>query len=193
MHYRMFVTFNKDHAEDSEQAREYAESTLLDDSSFIGEGGRFGSSICDWFQIGGRWSGELSELTWGKKFYKEAEKMQKKASVEIRGVHYGSADIENNKKQAELKRKVEKLYQKALPEELKDKGLVYDRHQHVQDHYFDDAMVVTPQIYNKVLAKNEGEDQSDGEWGLNFCDLDWDCVSKDFINKKWIVVVDYHC
>lgn len=191
MHYRMFVTFNKDHAEDSEQAREYAESTLLEDTSFIGEGGRFGSTICDWFQIGGRWSGELSELTWGKKFFKEVEQMQKEAAVEIRGVFYGSSD--KTKKQAQLKAKVEKLYQKALPDHLKNQGLVYDRNPHQKDHYFDDAMVITPQIYKEVLLKNEGEDQGSGEWGVNFCDLDWDAVSKDFINKKWIVVVDYHC
>ena len=30
---------------------------LQEDRSFCGDGGRFGHPLCDWFVIGGRWSG----------------------------------------------------------------------------------------------------------------------------------------
>ena len=65
MHYRVLVTFEKEAAKTSQEAREYAFWTLMEDTSFIG-GGRFGSAWCDWFVIGGRWSGELSRATWAK-------------------------------------------------------------------------------------------------------------------------------
>ncbi len=48
-------------------------------------------------------------------------------------------------------------------------------------------MLVTSELY-ELLKPYEGVDQSEGE----YVDLDWDCVSQDFIHTKWLVVVDYH-
>lgn len=58
MHHRYFVLTDKANAKTSLQARTYVES-WLNEEGFAGEGTRFSSSFCDWFVIGGRWSGEL--------------------------------------------------------------------------------------------------------------------------------------
>ena len=59
MHYLMFVTLTRLPGETSLDARRRVQNLLLEDDSFCGEGGRFGSPLCDWFVIGGRWSGKL--------------------------------------------------------------------------------------------------------------------------------------
>jgi hypothetical protein len=41
------------------------------------------------------------------------------------------------------------------------------------------------------LNKYEGEHQVDDD-GLEFADLNYDCVEEDFIGNMWIVVVVYH-
>jgi hypothetical protein len=62
--------------------------------------------------------------------------------------------------------------------------------------YDDDAMLVTPELYDKCLRRFEGEYACTGDPGQDdptFADLDREEVSEDFIGEKWIVVVDYHC
>ena len=58
MHTRFLVTFGKEEADDSRSAREYVNNLLVEEG-FVGAG-RWGSGLCDWFVIGGRWSGTLS-------------------------------------------------------------------------------------------------------------------------------------
>ncbi len=69
MHQRLLVTFSTDGIETSEQARKYAFNELSHDTSFISDSdspNRFGGGIADWFKIGGRWSGELTEIKTGQ-------------------------------------------------------------------------------------------------------------------------------
>lgn len=51
-----------------------------------------------------------------------------------------------------------------------------------------DAMLVTPELYEKHLKEFEGESSYDTE----FVDLDYEAVSPDFIGRKFLIVVDYH-
>jgi len=185
VHSRLFVTCNKEHAETSQQAREYVYDMLCNDNSFVGDGGRFGASVADWFVIGGRWSGELSRATWAKDINKSIEELEKKEEITLWGAFYGNS--EKAEKQKQLIGEVEVLYQKSLPDEYRDKGLVYVRDNYGSFGYEDDAMVVTSDLYS-LLKPYEGVDQSEGE----YIDLDWDSVSQDFIHTKWLVVVDYH-
>ena len=57
MHYLMLITLTMLPGETSQHARERAYFLLQEDRSFCGDGGRFGHPLCDWFVIGGRWSG----------------------------------------------------------------------------------------------------------------------------------------
>ena len=185
MHSRLLVTCNKDTAETSQEARKYVYYTLSNDPSFAGDGGRFGAPLADWFVIGGRWSGELSRATWAKDVTKFIEDLEKKEEIQLWGTFYGNS--EEAEKQKQLIAEVEALYQKALPAEYRNTGLVYVRDLDGSFGYEDDAMLVTSDLY-KLLQPYEGLDQSEGE----YVDLEYDCVSQEFIHTKWLVVVDYH-
>jgi hypothetical protein len=64
----------------------------------------------------------------------------------------------------------------------------YSRDRHLHRGYPDDAMIVSEALYDALLAVNEGTDSD----GYGFADLDGDEVSRSFIGRKWLVVVDYH-
>ncbi len=115
----------------SEQARDYVSQWLLDEH-FV-SGGRFCQGWCDWFVIGGRWSGILTEKP-------EAETAQRSNQYDLAGTE-------------------------------------------------DDAMIVTPEVYEKHLKQFEGQyGESPAEWW----DIEESEMSADFVGKKWVVVVDYH-
>jgi hypothetical protein len=63
----------------------------------------------------------------------------------------------------------------------------YWRNQYAQYGYDDDAMLVTPELYEKLLHMYEGDFESE-----DYADLECDDVSPDMVGKKWLVVVDYH-
>ena len=71
MHFRMFVTSSYSDDADSLTVRSSVFHTLASDESFCGSGGIFGSPVCDWFEICGRWSGVLAIAQIGK-FYRAA-------------------------------------------------------------------------------------------------------------------------
>src|SRR5271166_2118870 len=68
MHYLMLATFTFLDGDTSQDARQQAENLLQQDDSFCGDGGRFGSPLCDWFVIGGRWSGVLQQTLLGDEY-----------------------------------------------------------------------------------------------------------------------------
>ena len=189
MHYRLIVTIDKKHAKTSKEARTHVFNELHADHSFCGEGGRFDSPVADWFVIGGRWSGELSDNTWAKGVIKKIATLEKERDIQVAGVHYG--DDRKKAKQAEVKDMVEAMYKGALPAKYKKAGLCWDRDTYNELGYEDDAMIVDKELYKTFLKEWEGEDIGN-ELEVCYVDLDYDCVDKDMIGKKWIVVVDYH-
>lgn len=175
MHFRAIVTFNKDEAENSKEARSHAEY-FLQDNGFCSQG-FFSSGPADWFVIGGRWSGSLQRAYVDfDKFHKRAMKsLNKKKDLFL---SYGDTDNKDNQK------KFQKIW-----EELGGKGInLYGRDQYSDEGYDDDAMIVDEVLYKEELQKHEG---SEGN-GESFWDLDFEPVDRGFIGKKWIVVVDYH-
>jgi len=54
MHHRLLITLDFPAGADSADVRGGVYKKLMDDDSFCGEGGVFGSPLCDWFVIGGR-------------------------------------------------------------------------------------------------------------------------------------------
>ena len=187
MHYRMLVTFDRNEAQDSAEARDHVSEELIEDTTFM-EGGRFSMGYCDWFVAGGRWSGELSRATWAQAVQKEIDQLEKQEGLQVWGVYYG--DQEKRDRQAVLK--VKALYAEALPEAYQGQGLVYTRDTYQDMGYEDDAMLVSEQLYDALLAEYEGQDLADDWFGVAFVDLDWEPVSRDFVDKKWLVVVDAH-
>lgn len=188
MHNLCLITIDRDRAKTSEEARTYVIKELETDLSFVGEG-RF--CYADWFAVGGRWSGFLSEKTWAKETIEKIQAIEKREEVQVRGTWYG--DPEKTKQQETVKIEVEKLYTQALPNTYKDKGLCYTRDQYSVNGYEDDAMIVTGELYDAFLAKFEGKKRVVDDLYLDFADLGWGTVDKGgYVNKKWLVVLDLH-
>lgn len=182
MHYRFLVTFDSRHAATSPEARQYVFETLHNEHFCCGEG-RFASGIADWFVIGGRWSGELSRHSWGKKLYTEIDAIEKEHDIQIWGAHY--ADPQMQALQQQLTRCVQKLWDSAAPGAYK--GIPIQRDTYKEDGYEDDAMLLTQELYDALLKEHEGAAESDYH-----ADLDDEEVAAAFVGNKWIVVVDYH-
>ena len=173
MHNRLYVTLAAPADAGSEHIREDVFNRLMEDASFCGEGGRFGHPLCDWFVIGGRWSGLLADTLTAGEFTAKAKALPGMDAEFIRQSvvesHTGELD--------------------ALWHSLRGTGPnPYSRNSYLQHGYADDAMPVSEALYKALLAEYEGID-SDGD---HFSDLDFDEVNRGFIGRKWLVVVDYH-
>lgn len=174
MHYRMLVTISRPKGANSEDARIAVHHALINDDSFCGEGGRFGSPLCDWFVIGGRWSGLLAEITIGGAF-KETIRSR---FPELAGPSYSQAAAER--------------YAAELDAVWQAHGGTgrspYTRSGYDEFGDPDDAMLLTDRLYDALLKEHEGASVD----RPGYADLDDEALERSFIGRKWLVVVDYH-
>ena len=180
MHTLLLVTLSMSEGATSEDARCRAYSRLLDDPTFCGEGGRFGSPQCDWFVIGGRWSGILQKTLLGRKY------------------------------QTAFKREFPQFANSWYPRDLVDQhrdelNWFWHRFGGKDDHPIarsgwrdqgsdDDAMPVNRRLYGRLLKDHHGYATNRPGVGsiCDFADLDNESLEDSFIGRKWLVVVDYH-
>jgi hypothetical protein len=181
MHFRFLVTFELNAAETSETAREYVLDTLLEEG-FCGEG-RWGGGLCDWFVIGGRWSGELSRHSWAKEITAQMEALEREHAVQVWGAFY--ADREKQRIQKELAKKFQQMWDAEAPAAYA--AIPYDRDTYQRSGYEDDAMLLSQELYDALLKEYEGKEESE-----HHADLEDEPVSPAMIGRKWLVVVDYH-
>jgi hypothetical protein len=178
MHHLMLVTLELPDDATPSDARLQAHNMLCEDPSFAGEGGRFGAPMCDWFVIGGRWSGLLKKALLGEPYRAAFER----DFPEMAKDWYTSDLIEKNR------RRLNRFWRKFGG--TGDHPIVrsgYDNHGHD-----DDAMLVDDALFRHFLAQYRGEStQVEGDSGT-FADLDDEPVAESFIGRKWLVVVDYH-
>lgn len=78
MHYAAYVLVSKAEATTSVEARQEVMNSLEGDPSFVGEGGRFFTPVCDWFVIGGRFSGWLYPQQIRDEFFHQADQLNSK-------------------------------------------------------------------------------------------------------------------
>jgi hypothetical protein len=177
MHHRLLATITLPESATSAGARQNVHDTLMSDDSFCGSGGRFGSPLCDWFVIGGRWSGLLAETIIGPAF--------KSAVIarfpEMNKGYWPQSLADRHGPELD-----------ALWREHGGTGpSPYTRSGYEELGYADDAMAITPALYAALLCEYEGCDSYDCDRD-GFVDLDYDTVQPDFVGRKWLVVVDYH-
>jgi len=173
MHYLMLVTLGTAAAATSLDARRQAQAELLNDDSFCGEGGRFGSPLCDWFVIGGRWSGRLKQTLLGEPY----QAALGRDFPEIAAGWYPTSLVDTHRD------RLNRLWRQFGG--TGPSPLVRSSYDHLGCD--DDAMVVDRALYDGFLAGYHGEsDRSE------FADLDNESVDETFIGRKWLVVVDYH-
>ncbi len=185
MHYRLYVLTNKENAKTSKEARDYVYNELSNDSSFVGDGGRWNCPISDWFVIGGRWSGALVQLLLDqnilKKFWKEFEKQQ-------------LGWTNNTDKKTEIQQKKgQKLFMKYFPK-FKGEIPIWRDAGYLHKGNEDDAQIVTKELW-EVLKKEykDGIPSEPNPEDDKLCDLESnEVVKENVISKKWLVVVDYH-
>ncbi len=180
MHYLMLVTLTMLAGESSHDARQRAYRLLLEDDSFCRDGGgRFGSPLCDWFVIGGRWSGLLQETLLGDAYQAAfRQEFPKMAS------DYFPASLVDQHRDA-----LNRLWQRFGG--IGANPVTRSSYEELGDD--DDAMQVDPDLYSHFLKPLAGKSTClDGVSSHRFADLDGDDVDETFIGRKWLVIVDYH-
>ena len=182
MHYRFFVTFNKEDAATSEEARGYVNEYLTEEG-FCGQQGRWNGALADWFVIGGRVSGELSRHSWAKSLYERMEKAEKAVGVQVWGASY--ADKTLQKKQKALAKLFTAAWKQEAPKEYRD--IPINRSTYLELGCEDDATPLTQELYEALLKEYEGEEESE-----QHADIDGENISPAMVGRKWLVVVDYH-
>jgi hypothetical protein len=177
MHHLMLTTLELPKGANSRSARLRAHDLLSEDDSFAGNGGRFGSPLCDWFVIGGRWSGLLKETLLGEP-YKTAFERE---FPEMAKGFYPSSLVEK------YRDRINQLWRQFGG--IGDSPVTRSRYDHGHE---DDAMLVDLALYDHFLAKYRGERlQVEGDCGT-FADLDGEPMDETFIGRKWLILVDYH-
>ncbi len=175
MHHRLLITLTLEAGATSLDARISAHSKLLEDDSFCGEGGRFGSPLCDWFVIGGRWSGMLKQKLLGQE-YQDAFHRE---FPEFAKGWYAANLVEKHRAG------LDQLWRRFGGQG----GHPLTRSGYHEFGDDDDAMLIDAALYERFVKDHRGFETADD---FHFADLDGDPVEESFIGRKWIVVVDYH-
>jgi hypothetical protein len=174
MHHLYFAKISKKQVKTSEEAITEAVSGL-DRNQFCGDGGYFTSHKSDWYVVGGRWSGILSEIDLDIDFLKEV-----KSILNIKDF-ISMKDIDDNED------KIQKLWEKlggVGKNSLSRKG----------GNHSDDAFIIKSKLLKKLQKRFEKEDievaifDEDGsmESEITINDLN----EKDY--GDWLIVIDYH-
>jgi hypothetical protein len=179
MHVLMLVTLTMLPSETSAEARQRIHDELTYDETFCGDGGRFGSPTCDWFVIGGRWSGHLRETLMGDAY-------EQKLTATLPQLTDRYSRVYRKERAQELN---------ALWREFGGDGPSSLLRDDIGDvGYDDDAMPLDRALYEKLLTAHAGESISHGDDSTcEFVDLNNEELDETFIGRKWIAVVDYHC
>lgn len=178
MHFRMFVTSSHSDDADSLAVRSSVFQSLASDESFCGSGGLFGSPVCDWFEVGGRWSGVLAIAQIGASY---------RAAVTARFPEMAkewfphSLALDHGEELDALWRLHGGIDQSP-----------FTRNDGNEIGFPDDAMLLTDDLYAALLAPYEGNAIVGDGGHIEFVDLDQEPLQPDFVGRKWLVVIDYH-
>lgn len=185
MHCRLIVLVQEDGAESSLDARQTVEAQLMN-QSFVGEGGLFASPPADWFVIGGRWSGSLTQLRLDRDrlsaFWKEFDSQR-------------LGWVGRNRPEEQQKTKALELFAQFFPDFEGEPPVWRDAYERLG--YEDDAQILDETLF-RFLKELKGYPQEAGlddlYRGRCYVDLDQphEELTSDAIGKKWCVVVDFH-
>lgn len=178
MHYRMLVTVSANTGATSEQVRQKVRAGLIHDVSFCGSGGRFGHPLCDWFVIGGRWSGLLSETKRNDPYRAAMRELFPEMSRDF----WPQSLVDQNRQKLDA---LWHLHGGTGPSP-------YTRSGYEELGFPDDAQLLTAELYEDFLKDYEDESLVIQNDHCKFVDFEDDVLSPDMIGRKWLVVIDYH-
>ena len=179
MHFLQYVLINGKGITNSATARAKASRMFGRHSSYFG---------CDWFEIGGRWTGHL-ELD-------KLDKKKMKQFYKIISWQKGKPDLSSG----EVFKEFGKLFPERATIFALEDGFPYHRDKGSATlklyGYEDDGQLVDDEIWAKIISPAiKQQNKSD----YNRSDLivklplsKKKILKKDTIGKKWIVVIDYH-
>jgi hypothetical protein len=206
MHCPVLLTFNRDCAHNGQKAKEHVISFL--DKTWrpvhLESGDEYGKYYCfrgipsltDSYRIGGRWSGlfiDQNEIFWDELEEKKlvtwdkgglTTKQLEKLGYDARGIC--KLNVSNKDK------RVQDIY-------FRVGGI--GRHT-LSDHPLlewkpYDTALLTSDLYARFLKCFEGKSEQEYQWvprveRYGYADLESEKVSTDFIDRKWIVILDTH-
>ena len=169
----------------------------LQQENFCGQEGRWSTGPADWFVIGGRWSGELSQKELGTDFNGLCSQFKDKDIPEGK-VNKSDWDLFESKKMIStsfiesLKTELNLFWQSDLGGETPHPWV---RDTYANFGYPDDSMELTENLFKNLFKKNQYAGEED------FIDIDsWEGIQKwsdleSEIHKStvWLTVIDYHC
>ena len=185
MHSRLIVLVDRNGNESSLDARKRVEAKLIEEG-FAGEGNLFVCHPADWFVIGGRCSGELTQTRLAqdklKAFWEEFEKQE-------------LGWVGKDKPEDEQKKKAIELFTQFFPEFKGEPPAWRDSYAYLG--FEDDAQILDEPLLNFIKELKSYPDKAtldDLLDGNCFVDLDdpYEELTEDAIGKKWCVVVDFH-
>ena len=150
---------------------------------------RFAQGPADWFEIGGRWTGELTAIQLNLLLLKSfSEKLN-----EINFPFGGKQEATKSWK------RIEKIFYGYFP---KFKGMIpfgreiYSRRlgKFAREFWEDDVQIVNKKLWNRLIKKGIAGSTDDftEDQILNLEDTTSNLKEKDVVDKMYAVVVDYH-
>ncbi|MEZ6143807.1 MAG: hypothetical protein R3B84_24845 [Zavarzinella sp.] len=178
MHFRLFVTATFPLTESSQSVREQVYDQLVNDESFCGSGGRFGTPLCDWFVIGGRWSGLFSPKP-------EFEAYRNAIRKQIPSLAH---DRWSEKEILQHRDTLEQVWKDLGGQDCSP----YFRNSTCLIGYDDDAFVLDQATMDRWLEPYLGTEIYRDASHCEFVDLDEDLLLRHSVGQKWLIIIDYH-
>lgn len=177
----MYVLSDKEKYSTSEEARLGTMQQLLSEGFNATQ--TFASGIADWFVVGGRWSGELIRIHLDQKKLEKCDK-----EFEKKYGWFTNGKIGKEKRQEQYK----KLFKKYFPT-YKGECLQW-RNSYNETGYIDDGMIVNDLMYEKIIKDGLDKDYYDGGKVVDMMyeEQGIETTPENTIDKKWIVVIDFH-
>ena len=111
--------------------------------------------------------------------------LEQEKGVQVWGMYY--ADKAMQRLQQAVAMECQAFWDATAPEAYQ--GIPIQRDTYKADGYEDDAMLLTPDLYDALLKAYEADESAESEY---HADLEYDVVTPAMIGTKWLVVVDYH-
>ncbi len=173
MHYLYFVLIKKEECSTSNNAQEHA-NNLLENEGFTAQG-FFGSGKADWYEIGGRWSGCLTECLMPLEYREELKKL------------YENSRTTNEEYEA--------LWKKYKGDGKCPQTREHNWHRGQSD---DNARILTKKLYEglkqtypetEIYCEEDCIETTIEQLQHDLYNLD---NAEELFNNYWIVTVDYH-
>lgn len=195
MHYAAYVLVSVIDATTSLEARQKVMTDLTNDSSFVGESGRFFVPLCDWFVIGGGASGDLYPQQLRDEFFRQASQLNSQEKQP--GCHNTKFPQNNQEQLDKLWQKLGEKYASPLTRDPDDDWGEEDDAQ-VLDKVLAERLNVFLQEIDEYIDADKYGIMRKAPWSIPVvisldCDVLFGLTDfNDLVGKYWVVVIDCH-